>query len=44
VAENPYEIYDLQTYYRENISYELTADKRKGLEKFLTYLTAPAVK
>ena len=44
VAENPYEIYDLQTYYRKNISYELTADKRKGLEKFLSFISTPAVK
>jgi chorismate dehydratase len=41
VAENPYKIYDLQTYYRQNISYEFTAEKRKGLEKFLSFLTAP---
>ncbi len=38
VAENPYKIYDLQTYYRQNISYELTPEKRKGLEKFLSFL------
>jgi chorismate dehydratase len=44
VAENPYSIYDLQTYYRQNISYELTDEKRKGLDKFLSFLTAPAVK
>lgn len=43
VAENPYQIYDLQKYYRENISYELTDEKRKGLEKFLSFLTAPQV-
>jgi chorismate dehydratase len=43
VAQNPYNIYDLQKYYRENISYELTDEKRKGLEKFLSYLTAPQV-
>jgi chorismate dehydratase len=41
VAANPYNIYDLQTYYRQNISYELTHEKKKGLEKFLSFLTAP---
>lgn len=38
LAENPYGVYDLHTYYTENISYELTEEKRKGLELFLTYL------
>ncbi len=35
VAENPYDTYDLPTYYTENISYALTDDKRKGLALFL---------
>lgn len=39
VAENPYGLYDLKKYYTENISYELTESKRKGLEKFLGYLS-----
>jgi len=30
--------YSLATYYTENISYELTEQKRKGLKKFLAYL------
>ena len=29
------QVYDLHKYYTENISYELTPEKRKGLEKFL---------
>jgi chorismate dehydratase len=29
------QVYDLQKYYTENISYELTPEKRKGLELFL---------
>ena len=29
------QVYDLHKYYTENISYELTSEKRKGLEKFL---------
>ena len=38
VVENPYLLYDLDYYYHHNISYGLTDDKRKGLEKFLSYL------
>jgi chorismate dehydratase len=38
VAENPYEVYDLTKYYTENISYELSDEKRKGLELFLDKL------
>ena len=41
VAENPYPVFDLHRYYTEYISYELTAEKRKGLEQFLSLLTAP---
>ena len=29
------QVYDLHKYYTENISYELTPEKREGLEKFL---------
>ncbi len=38
VAENVSPFYDLKTYYTQNISYVLTDDKRKGLEKFLSFL------
>lgn len=38
VTENPYDVYDLKKYYTQNMSYELTDDKRKGLELFLKYL------
>ncbi len=38
VAENPYLLYDLDYYYHKNISYELTDEKRMGLEKFLSFL------
>jgi chorismate dehydratase len=38
IAENPYEAYDLKTYYTKNISYELTADKKEGLNLFLKLL------
>lgn len=38
VAENISPFYDLKTYYTEDISYNLTAEKRKGLEKFLEFL------
>jgi chorismate dehydratase len=38
VAENISRYYDLKTYYTENISYELTEEKRKGLDMFLRIL------
>jgi chorismate dehydratase len=38
VAENTYAAYDLNKYYTENISYTLDAEKRKGLELFLSLL------
>jgi chorismate dehydratase len=38
VKENPYEHYDLTTYYTKNISYELTASKKEGLHLFLKLL------
>jgi len=41
VAENPYSVFDLHKYYTQHISYELTEEKRKGLNKFLSFLTAP---
>jgi chorismate dehydratase len=40
VAENPFPFFDLHQYYTKHISYELTPEKRKGLEKFLSFLTA----
>lgn len=39
VAENPYTVFDLRKYWTEHISYELTAQKRKGLDKFLSFLS-----
>lgn len=39
IAENPFPAYDLGTYYRNNISYDLTPEKRKGLSLFLQKLT-----
>lgn len=38
VAENPYPLYDLTTYYTQNISYPLTPSKRQGLQRFLGFL------
>lgn len=35
VAENNFPVYDLAKYYTENISYELTDEKRKALQLFL---------
>ena len=40
VAANPYEKYDLGEYYRENITFTLDEEKRKGLEAFLERLNA----
>ena len=40
IAENPYVVYDLQTYYTKNISYRLDDEKRKGLAQFLEKLKA----
>jgi len=36
--QGEYSVYDLNKYYSENISYELTLEKRKGLELFLKKL------
>ena len=38
IAENPYHVYDLKTYYTTNISYVLNDQKQKGMNKFLEYL------
>lgn len=35
IAANPYTHYDLEEYYTKNISFDLTAEKRRGLEEFL---------
>jgi chorismate dehydratase len=43
VAEQHFPPYDLQKYYTENVSYELTADKRKAISMFLQAITQPAV-
>lgn len=41
VAQTPYPVYDLQTYYRSNIHYHLDDLKKKGLERFLSYIQSP---
>lgn len=38
VEENPFKAYNLRTYYTQNISYELTDEKRQGLSLFLNYI------
>jgi chorismate dehydratase len=38
VAENPYPFFDLREYFTRHLDYNLDDPKRKGLEKFLTYL------
>jgi chorismate dehydratase len=38
IEENPYNKYDLNKYFTENISYNLTTEKRKGLSLFLDYI------
>lgn len=38
VASNPFPDYDLNQYYRKNISYVLNDDKRRAVELFLGYL------
>ncbi|HRH49277.1 MAG TPA: menaquinone biosynthesis protein [Panacibacter sp.] len=37
IAANESAAYDLDIYYRNNISYSLDGDKKKGMEKFLDY-------
>ncbi len=39
IKENPFAAYLLQTYYTQNISYDLTDEKRKGLHLFLELLS-----
>jgi chorismate dehydratase len=38
VAENPYDKYDLLTYYTQNLSFPLTPSKRQGMQRFVSYL------
>lgn len=38
VAEHPYRLYDLLTYYTHNISYKLTEEKQQGLQRFLSLI------
>jgi chorismate dehydratase len=38
VAENPYPVFDLHDYFTKHLDYRLDALKRKGLERFLSYL------
>lgn len=40
IAANPYEHYNLEKYYSENISFELDGEKRKGLKEFLEQMKA----
>jgi chorismate dehydratase len=40
IAENPYNNYNLETYYKKNISYRLTDKKLEGLSRFLEELSA----
>ena len=42
ISQNPYMHYDLKTYYTNNISYQLTEEKRKGLALFLDKLSSMA--
>ena len=44
VSENESPFYDLKLYYTDNISYDLTNNKRKGLEKFLSLIEADKMK
>jgi chorismate dehydratase len=39
VAANPYPVFSLQDYFTKHLSYTLDGPKRKGLERFLQYLT-----
>ena len=43
IAANPYPVYDLDVYYRENIRYYLDEAKKQGLARFLEYLKEPAI-
>ncbi|OQP59965.1 hypothetical protein A3860_35575 [Niastella vici] len=38
VAENPFPVFDLHAYYTQHISYELTPEKKMGLQQFLAFV------
>lgn len=40
VAENPFDLYDLQKYYRLHLSYYLDEKKKQGMARFLREITA----
>lgn len=40
IAENPIDYYDLDVYFRHNISYALTNGKKRGFERFISGLKA----
>jgi chorismate dehydratase len=42
VAENPYSIFNLRDYFTQFLDYRLDEPKRRGLAKFLSYLTLSA--
>lgn len=42
IAENPYPLFDLDAYFTRHLDYRLDPLKRRGLEKFLHYLTVSA--
>jgi chorismate dehydratase len=42
VAENPYSLFNLHDYFTRHLDYRLDEPKRRGLEKFLSYLTVRA--
>ncbi len=42
IEENPYSIFSLHDYYTIHLDYRLDAEKRKGLERFIQYLTGSA--
>ena len=44
VAENPYPLYNLQTYYKQNIHFLLDENKLKAVERFLGYLSEFEIK
>jgi len=43
IRENPYEVYDLNTYYHKNISYNMSLEKKEGMKLFLEKLKSSLV-
>ena len=43
VAENPYDFFNLHDYFTKHLDYHLDEPKRRGLAKFLSYLTVPSL-